>query len=169
MSSIAGTAQCRERSRLLHVVLWPSTHIHFVAAATQGPTTASLNIPNASAINRKAKRSPCLPGLTLCPHYAGIGGYECVNTHRDVESCGGCVGFEGEGEDCTTIQDLSEVACVKKRCVVRKSIPSRPLSHSTSRLRLEFAESCIRGFKPSDDKRSCVSTTPNRKRWKRKK
>lgn len=40
-------------------------------------------------------------------------GWECVDTSSDVESCGGCewpVSGKGQGEDCSAMDGVSEVA-----------------------------------------------------------
>lgn len=39
-------------------------------------------------------------------------GWECVDTSSDVESCGGCewpVSGKGRGEDCSSLEGVSEV------------------------------------------------------------
>ncbi len=51
--------------------------------------------------------------------------WECVDTMSDLESCGGCIislpGRRGqEGEDCTAIAGVSDVSCVRGKCVVHK-------------------------------------------------
>jgi len=45
------------------------------------------------------------------------GAFECVDTSRNIESCGGCVA-EGKGVDCTAIEGVSDVACIAAKCVV---------------------------------------------------
>jgi hypothetical protein len=42
------------------------------------------------------------------------GGYECLDTQNDLESCGGCAAI-GEGRDCTKITNAAGVGC---RCVI---------------------------------------------------
>lgn len=44
-------------------------------------------------------------------------GYECVDTQSNIESCGGCPG-EGNGQDCTAIEGVADVACVNSVCLV---------------------------------------------------
>jgi hypothetical protein len=63
------------------------------------------------------------------------GKFECVDTSRNIESCGGCVA-EGKGEDCTAIEGVSDVACIASKCVV---------------------SACRKGWLPADGK--CIPNT----------
>ncbi|KZT62158.1 hypothetical protein CALCODRAFT_426646, partial [Calocera cornea HHB12733] len=66
--------------------------------------------------------------------------WECVDTMRDLESCGGCtVGLlnkHASGQDCTEIPEVEDVACRAGTCEVY---------------------SCRYGFEPSEDRTSCVA------------
>ncbi|KAG9043095.1 hypothetical protein FS837_010035 [Tulasnella sp. UAMH 9824] len=75
--------------------------------------------PIGTAITRK-KRMHCTRGLESCPHYSGRGGFECVDTQTDAESCGGCVSPDGKGSgtDCTAIEGVSVARCAKGSCVI---------------------------------------------------
>ena len=70
--------------------------------------------------SRKKRTQMCMRGLTACFHYSGRGGWDCLDTKSDVESCGGCVGPTGEddGEDCTAIPNVNVVNCVESKCVI---------------------------------------------------
>ncbi|BGP44677.1 hypothetical protein JCM10450v2_000491 [Rhodotorula kratochvilovae] len=62
------------------------------------------------------------------------GGYECLDTGAEAESCGGCAA-SGEGEDCTLLPRARATGCEGGRCVV-------------------FA--CEGGWTPARDGRGCV-------------
>ncbi|GAA6020158.1 hypothetical protein JCM11491_005548 [Sporobolomyces phaffii] len=66
---------------------------------------------------------------------AGDGGYECINVHEALDSCGGCAST-GEGKDCTKIRGASGVGCAESRCVVFSCRPGWKVSMS--------GESCVR-------------------------
>ncbi|KAG8915447.1 hypothetical protein FRC01_003653 [Tulasnella sp. 417] len=93
--------------------------------------------PQGTAITRKRRDVQCANGLTACTRYAGRGGFDCVDTENDPESCGGCVGLDGEGDgtDCTAIKGVSVTRCVKRSCVI---------------------DSCRKGWVKSIDGSSCV-------------
>ncbi|KAJ7031740.1 hypothetical protein C8F04DRAFT_1360988 [Mycena alexandri] len=91
---------------------------------------------------KRTQRS-CRDGWTAC----GVPGggprdWECVDTHNDLESCGGCptgvissLTGDSVGKDCSTIAHVSDVSCVHGGCAVHK---------------------CLRGFRVSDSGDSCV-------------
>ncbi|KIO28221.1 hypothetical protein M407DRAFT_22554 [Tulasnella calospora MUT 4182] len=93
--------------------------------------------PVGTAISRKKRDLRCAQGFTACPRYSGRGGFDCVDTENDPESCGGCVGLDGEGTgtDCTATKGASVTRCVKRSCVV---------------------DSCRKGWVKSIDGTSCV-------------
>jgi len=72
---------------------------------------------------RSAKRSvlspvSCPGAETACKLSAASGSsFECVDTERELTSCGGCVS-EGRGEDCTAIEGAAGVGCSAGSCVV---------------------------------------------------
>ena len=66
---------------------------------------------------RKARLAPLCPaGLDACPISMEGGDYECIDTFRDLESCGGCASL-GHGEDCTAIRGAWNVGCHRGHCV----------------------------------------------------
>ncbi|KIO28222.1 hypothetical protein M407DRAFT_22555 [Tulasnella calospora MUT 4182] len=93
--------------------------------------------PQGTAITRKRRDMHCANGFDACPRYSGRGGFDCVDTENDPESCGGCVGLDGEGSgtDCTAIKGVSVTRCVKRSCVI---------------------DSCRKGWVKSLDGSSCV-------------
>ncbi|KAG8917872.1 hypothetical protein FRC01_002158 [Tulasnella sp. 417] len=93
--------------------------------------------PQGTAITRKRRDVRCASGLTACARFSGRGGFDCVDTENDPESCGGCVGLDGEsdGTDCTAIKGVSVTRCIKRSCVI---------------------DSCRKGWVKSLDGSSCV-------------
>ncbi|KAJ7723484.1 hypothetical protein DFH07DRAFT_277752 [Mycena maculata] len=73
----------------------------------------------------------CKVGWSAC----GISGggprdWECVDTRRDLESCGGCptgtvsaLTGDSTGADCTVIPNVADVSCVAGGCAVHKCLP----------------------------------------------
>ncbi|KAI0815378.1 hypothetical protein BC629DRAFT_865281 [Irpex lacteus] len=63
--------------------------------------------------------------------------WECVDTQRDVESCGGCMIPFGHnlatGIDCTAIPGVVDVSCAAGSCVVRSCQAGYRLSESKDR------------------------------------
>jgi hypothetical protein len=57
----------------------------------------------------------CDKGLEYCE--LDKGGWECMDTASDIESCGGCPGI---GEDCTLL-DAYAVSCINGTCIVDNS------------------------------------------------
>lgn len=96
--------------------------------------------PVGSPVARKKRDMHCTRGLQACPRYAGRGGFECINTRSDPESCGGCRDLDGKGSgsDCTAITGVSVTRCVKGSCVI---------------------DSCQKGYTKSLDGSSCVSSS----------
>ncbi|CAL1694226.1 unnamed protein product [Somion occarium] len=79
------------------------------------------------------KRSAsCDRGLTACGIYGWSGlpasqAWECIDTQRDLESCGGCaipltLGTP-RGIDCTSIPGVADVSCSVGSCVVHRCLP----------------------------------------------
>ncbi|KAG8990586.1 hypothetical protein FRB90_001700 [Tulasnella sp. 427] len=79
-------------------------------------------------------------GFKACPRYSGRGGFDCVDTENDPESCGGCltVDGKGDGKDCTAVKGVSVTRCVEGGCVI---------------------DSCRRGWKKSLDGKTCTSVS----------
>ncbi|KAK4686381.1 hypothetical protein P7C73_g3751, partial [Tremellales sp. Uapishka_1] len=63
--------------------------------------------------------SACLiPSSTARPVFTGSN-FECIETSRDLESCGGCtypLPGQSYGQDCTAIPHTSGVSCESSRC-----------------------------------------------------
>ncbi|TDL24274.1 hypothetical protein BD410DRAFT_115549 [Rickenella mellea] len=85
-----------------------------------------------------------MPGFMQCRIATGSSAYECIDTQNTLDSCGGCVAFDGDkpglnnnGRDCSVIEHANAVRCSKGRCVV---------------------ESCRGDFEVSEDKESCVKS-----------
>ncbi|KAG8923391.1 hypothetical protein FRC01_012807 [Tulasnella sp. 417] len=97
--------------------------------------------PTGSPINAKKKRGlHCTKGFQSCPHYSGRGGFECVDTQNDPESCGGCVSLDGKGSgtDCTALEGVSVTRCAAGSCII---------------------DACRKGYAKSLDGTSCVSVS----------
>ncbi|KAH6873765.1 hypothetical protein BKA70DRAFT_516216 [Coprinopsis sp. MPI-PUGE-AT-0042] len=84
----------------------------------------------------------CPVGFSACGVYGrSTDSWECLNTQKDLESCGGCiVPLKGdlnpqEGRDCTAIEGVSDVACVHGACEVKK---------------------CMDGYETNETRDSCV-------------
>ncbi|KAG8898502.1 hypothetical protein FRC00_002725, partial [Tulasnella sp. 408] len=112
--------------------------------------------PTGTAITRK-KRMHCTRGLESCPHYSGRGGFECVDTRNDPESCGGCVSLDGKGSgtDCTAIDGVSVARCAKGSCVIGQYPGISPSLTRTYRL-APVADACRKGYAKSLDGSSCT-------------
>ncbi|KZV76648.1 hypothetical protein PENSPDRAFT_388060 [Peniophora sp. CONT] len=76
----------------------------------------------------QAKRS-CEVHESVCGVYGGRSlGYECLDTARDLENCGGCTiphpfveyGRSANGTDCTALPEVLDVSCEVGRCAVRR-------------------------------------------------
>lgn len=98
------------------------------------------NGPVGTAISRKRRNIQCTKGFEACTRFSGEGGFDCVDTNNDPESCGGCRTLDGEGSgtDCTAIKGVSVTRCVKRSCVI---------------------DSCRKGWVKSLDGTSCVSAS----------
>lgn len=73
-------------------------------------------------------------GWAACGVYGGNSrAWECVDTARDLESCGGCVlpltPYSPLGEDCTSLPGVADVSCLSGQCVVRRCLPGYVVSH----------------------------------------
>ncbi|KAH9974992.1 hypothetical protein BGW80DRAFT_1251189 [Lactifluus volemus] len=73
----------------------------------------------------------------------GARSWECINTARDLESCGGCMlpltPYVPIGQDCSSLPGVADVACIGGECVVHRClpgyVPTRDGSHCISRHR----------------------------------
>ncbi|EJT99504.1 hypothetical protein DACRYDRAFT_23634 [Dacryopinax primogenitus] len=81
-----------------------------------------------------------LPQQQRCPVFHGRGGTECVDVMTDIESCGGCVGVDGEGDgvDCTDIVGAESVSCISGSC---------------------FIDECAHGYRLDKRQSSCIPIT----------
>ncbi|KAI0266387.1 hypothetical protein BC834DRAFT_126187 [Gloeopeniophorella convolvens] len=86
----------------------------------------------------------CANGEQVCGTSAGSSGFECIDTARALESCGGCVipnpfllrSHQGqEGTDCSALPGVSDVSCNAGRCLIRR---------------------CKRGFEVTNTSDGCV-------------
>jgi len=77
----------------------------------------------------------------VCGIYSKPDAFECVNTKRAIDSCGGCtIPFHGgshptPGVDCSALANSLQASCVKGQCVVKK---------------------CTKGYEVTASKDSCV-------------
>jgi len=76
----------------------------------------------------------CPYGYEQCPVAGVLGEFECLDTLSELTSCGGCT-LAGSGVNCTEILYVDSASCFGGFCIVF---------------------SCERGYKPSDDERTCV-------------
>ncbi|KAG8823110.1 hypothetical protein FRC19_004588, partial [Serendipita sp. 401] len=72
----------------------------------------------------------------------GAGSYECINVQSNLESCGGCIS-EDAGQDCTAIDHVNVVKCIRGKCVVGE---------------------CKKGYSVSADYSRCVNTSRHKLR-----
>ncbi|KAI0081126.1 hypothetical protein K474DRAFT_1588492, partial [Panus rudis PR-1116 ss-1] len=83
------------------------------------------------------REAVCDKGLTACGIYGWNGlsskdAWECVDTNRDIESCGGCaipltLGTP-RGIDCTAIPGVRDVSCHAGQCIVHRCSPGYVVS-----------------------------------------
>ncbi|KAF8607917.1 hypothetical protein BDV93DRAFT_552726 [Ceratobasidium sp. AG-I] len=82
------------------------------------------------------------PGTEVCAVPGTMGGWECIKTGEDLESCGGCAYpfFEGQkqGVDCSSLDGVDVVSCIRGECHVRKCQAGWTVS--------EGARSCQKGL-----------------------
>lgn len=67
---------------------------------------------------KKRSTYTCPEQFSACPLNDRKGGWECVNTKEDVQSCGGCWST-GKGVDCTSFDSYASARCVKGVCQCR--------------------------------------------------
>jgi len=82
------------------------------------------------------------PEWAACGIFGGAArSWECINTARDLESCGGCMlpltPYVPIGKDCTSLPGVADVACMAGECVVQRCLPgysvARDGNHCVSR------------------------------------
>jgi len=84
------------------------------------------------------------PGWAACGVLGGGSrAWECVNTARDLESCGGCVlpltAHSPIGKDCSALPGVADVVCLSGECAVLR---------------------CLPGYLPALDGMSCIRKHP---------
>lgn len=85
------------------------------------PASASPYAPNASIYRKRRSVFECSNGRTRCALLSGRGGFECVDTMADPDSCGGCMlPREGEpvGTECMSLPGVGLAHCAEGKCVV---------------------------------------------------
>ncbi|KAI0290225.1 hypothetical protein BC826DRAFT_1106580 [Russula brevipes] len=130
-----------------------------------GKCVARGSCPTAGAINKKKKRSWVGSGscLDMGPEWAACGvfgggarAWECVNTERDLESCGGCMvplnAYSRLGTDCTALPGVADVACLSGECVVHRCLPGYIPALGGTR--------CIRKYKKMPYIEDDIASTP---------
>jgi hypothetical protein len=95
----------------------------------------------------------CPSGLVSCPVSGLTGGYECLDTATELESCGGCVTL-GQGQDCNKIEGAWNVACERGTC---KGTPFFVLYNVGAKHMRLTVYSCEGGYRLDADKNTCVS------------
>ncbi|KAF6756712.1 hypothetical protein DFP72DRAFT_893569 [Ephemerocybe angulata] len=116
------------------VCTWPFTECNgkcgiFKACPSKGHHKRDLPAANAQ----------CPVGHSACGIVGrATGSWECIDTQRDLESCGGCLlsttgDFdEQDGQDCTAIEGVSDVSCVRGFCMVKKCMHGYEVDESNS-------------------------------------
>ncbi|KAF8495935.1 hypothetical protein F5888DRAFT_509998 [Russula emetica] len=87
-------------------------------------------------------------GWAACGVYGGGSrAWECVNTARDLESCGGCTipltPYSPIGKDCSALPGVADVACLYGECVVFRCLPGYGPARD--------GHSCVRKYSQFDD------------------
>jgi len=107
-----------------------------------GVCTPSQNCPSGTPAKRALRRrdKKCKKGFAACGVFGGTASqWECVNTMSDLENCGGCAlrisPSTRFGTDCSALDGVSDVSCLKGTCVVGR---------------------CAAGYKVSKDNSSCI-------------
>jgi hypothetical protein len=117
------------------VIIAPNGYRVASSATTHGDFVYSAEMAASGMRNRKRKSLAfCAAPMELCP--LGGGRLECIDTTRNLESCGGCWST-GEGQDCTMIVNADAVGCLNGRCVVK---------------------ACTAGFKVDTEGAGCIET-----------
>jgi len=80
----------------------------------------------------------CPSGEDVCGSFSGDTSYECIDTKKTLDSCGGCSypvpGRAPNGKDCSAIEGVANVRCENSTCAV---------------------ESCKKGWEVSWERQSC--------------
>ncbi|KAJ3487114.1 hypothetical protein NLI96_g3749 [Meripilus lineatus] len=97
-----------------------------------------LNVASCPSISFPLRRSlgkTCKSGYTACSihgYSADDDAYECIDTARDLESCGGCANPSGAGVaagvDCSALPGVADVSCRAGKCDVSQCMPGWKLT-----------------------------------------
>ncbi|KAI0247441.1 hypothetical protein BJV78DRAFT_1245779 [Lactifluus subvellereus] len=106
-----------------------------------GSCPSSVSTPNKKRWVGSGSCAEMGPEWAACGIFGGgARAWECINTARDLESCGGCVlpltPYTPIGQDCTSLPGVADVSCLAGECVVHR---------------------CMRGYVPARDGTHCVS------------
>ncbi|GAA5967916.1 hypothetical protein JCM11641_005807 [Rhodosporidiobolus odoratus] len=74
---------------------------------------------DASVVEEDAFKCPS--GERACP-IGNFGGWECIDTSNELESCGGCPG-ERSSVNCLAQAGAENVACIESQCVISSCFP----------------------------------------------
>ncbi|CUA69884.1 hypothetical protein RSOLAG22IIIB_04140 [Rhizoctonia solani] len=91
---------------------------------TSNPGSSSCGPQPSKRAQLAPRTATCAPGWMSCPVLSGQGGNECINPMTTLDSCGGCVGAEGEespkyaGRNCGDIPHVDGVTCHRGRCKI---------------------------------------------------
>ncbi|KAI5449131.1 hypothetical protein NCC49_005269 [Naganishia albida] len=88
----------------------------FNYACTDVSPTPGLRKRVEFPVQQVIQKQLCPKGYEPCPLYPS--GYECVDVMNDIESCGGCVGRNMPGVDCSADVHVAAVSCVRGKCVI---------------------------------------------------
>ncbi|KAI0280477.1 hypothetical protein BGY98DRAFT_914604, partial [Russula aff. rugulosa BPL654] len=119
--------------------------------ASYDPPACMCNAPSVVCNGRWVGSGACSekgPEWAACGVYGGRAhAWECVNTARDLESCGGCAipltPYSPAGKDCSAIPGVADVACLYGECIVFRCLPGFEPSHD--------GHSCIHKYSQLDD------------------
>ncbi|KAF8595531.1 hypothetical protein BDV93DRAFT_548787 [Ceratobasidium sp. AG-I] len=109
------------------------------ATKTPGTCPATTGMTPSAAVKRRTTLT-CPYGQTRCEVMFGRGGWECVDTQKSLDTCGGCDG------DCSTLEGTNEVGCAKGHCVIKSCAKGYKLvqrGDGTSRGGLEVGQHCV--------------------------
>ncbi|KAI0635190.1 hypothetical protein C8Q77DRAFT_1156513 [Trametes polyzona] len=110
-----------------------------ICAEADGCSASPLSARKTSSKSRLVKRAviksfaaaqtTCAAHETVCGTYDGVrGGFQCVDTSTNLESCGGCAvphpfgqppSASGTGVDCAALPYVEDVSCQAGSCAVR--------------------------------------------------
>ncbi|KAH9170202.1 hypothetical protein EDB89DRAFT_1853721 [Lactarius sanguifluus] len=124
----------------------------FKSFPPSNPTTCVCNAPKVVCNGKRWVGSgSCTEmghGWAACGVFGGgARAWECVDTARDLESCGGCVlpltPYSPIGQDCTAIPGVADVACHSGECMVRRCLPGYVVSYDGTSCRSKHAHSHV--------------------------